>query len=132
MKITNSQFYAPCYCLICASNKYAPLMPNISHICKLIYVQILDNYVSMYALCRLNTISKVTLHTGILTFHIIFICSWRNVPATVNAYVPLHCYYRLHTGPILLHISFKNNKLWHLLWTWKSWTCRCPWLGSSL
>ena len=37
-----------------------PLMCHISHMCQLHHVHILDNYVSMYALYKLNTIYHVT------------------------------------------------------------------------
>ena len=41
-------FYLPCYCHICASNKHAPQMPYICHMCKLVYVWVWDKYINIY------------------------------------------------------------------------------------
>ena len=58
----------------CARKKYAPQMPYICHTCKLVHVQIQDNYISIYALHELKAINSVTRSPAIPTFHIIAIC----------------------------------------------------------
>ena len=49
-----------------------------------------DNYVSIYTSYEPTAINSVTKCTGIHTFHIIEICPWANMPATIHIFVPLH------------------------------------------
>ena len=51
------------YIHICASNKYAPQMSYLYHICQLLFVQIGDYYVSIYSSCKLNKINNMTINT---------------------------------------------------------------------
>ena len=43
---TNCNIYFTCYCHVCAINKYAPKMPLIYHIWKLIHVKTWETYVN--------------------------------------------------------------------------------------
>ena len=55
------------------------------HICKLVHVQIGDNYVSICASYELNAINNFT-RTDIHTFQITGICSWADMPPTLDMY----------------------------------------------
>ena len=81
-KSKNCNFSLPCYCHICANNKYSPEMSHICHKWKLVHVNIWGIYVSIYTSYELTTINNVTTNTTIHILHIIGICPWTNIPAT--------------------------------------------------
>ena len=64
-------------------------MPLKGHICLLLQVQILENYTSIHTSYELTPINNVTRTTGIHTCHIIGICPWTNIPATLHTLVQL-------------------------------------------
>ena len=79
----NCNFNLPCYCHIHVY-KYAPQIPHICQICKLVYVHIWDNYISIYASYELTIINYVTGTTGRHKFNIIGICPLTNMPLTLH------------------------------------------------
>ena len=106
---TNCTWYFTHSCQIWATNKYAPQMPHVCHICQLLYVQILDQYISIYNSYKLNAINSVTKSTGLFTFHIIDICPGTNVSGTLHMYFTLHLQWILHLDHRLLHIKVKKT-----------------------
>ena len=98
--------YLPCYCHICDNRNYALKC----QLCKLVYVPIWGNYVSIYASYELNAINNVTRCTGIHRFHIIGICLWTNVFATLHIYVLLHGYCSLLMDPALLTYHYQTQQ----------------------
>ena len=70
----------------------ATYMPLKWHIYRLVHVEIWGKYINICASYDLTITNSVTGSTGIHTFHIIGICLWRNMPATLCINVSLHCY----------------------------------------
>ena len=67
----------------------------------------------MYTSYKLNAINNVFTSTGILTFHVIGIFQWTNMPVTLHMYIPLYLLCNLHVEHTLLHIEVK--KAWQTL-----------------
>ena len=71
-------------------------MTHISQICQSLHVQMWDSYVSIYVSYKCTAYQNVTRITGIHTLHIISICLWTNMQATLYICVLMHCYSSLH------------------------------------
>ena len=66
-----------------------------------VHMHISENCISIYTSYQLSPL-KVTTKTTIHIFHINYIHSWPNMPATLHIHVPLH------TNSTLLHIWIKQ------------------------
>ena len=63
-KKTTINFYLPCYCHTCPSNKYSPQMQNLCHICKLLYMHQwgkCTNSIVTYELTGINHVTRSTI-----------------------------------------------------------------------
>ena len=109
--------YLPYYNHICSENKCVPQCHVYATYTQLFHVYIWDNYASIYTSNKLIWINYVTRSTGIYTFDITDICSWTNMPGTLDKHVPRHFFCILNIDPTLLHIPIKISKLQHLFST---------------
>ena len=67
----------------------------------------MSTYETTMSVYMLTAINGVTSCSGIHTFHIISICAWLNMAATLHIYLPLHTYYRCN---ITAHMSRKEKE----------------------
>ena len=85
-------------------------MPLKCHIFQLLFVQISDNNVRIYASYQLTAINNVTTSTGIYTFHIFWHMPLNNMSATLHIYFLLHFYCSIHIDPTLLYVKVKTQQ----------------------
>ena len=99
----NCKFYLSYYFHMFAINQYSFQMPHLP---------ISPWYQTTTSILKPNmNLMQSTLSPGtVFTYnHIIGICPWTDMAATLQTHVSQHCYCNLHIDPTLLHISVIKN-----------------------
>ena len=98
IQVKNYNFSLPCYCFICANNKYASWMSPICHLCQLLCVQIWGNYVHIYTSYKLTDMKTDQKHGYTCIPHYWYMF-WNKYACHICTHVPQYFYSSLHKGP---------------------------------